>query len=249
MRERSPLGRILVVDDEETFLEATADLLRTEGYECACAPDGIQARRLLETDSFDLLIADIKMPGNSDLELIRDLPEAARGMPAILATGYPSLQTAVSSVQLSVVAYLIKPVDFDEMLAAVQRAVGISRTYRTVLDAQTRNQNTLATIESVTAALQERRDAHLDAPVRSFVDITLSNILCGLQDLKRLTDENALECNQEAVRRREQDAQLEFVRVALGEAVSTLSRTRSSFKSKTLGELRHRLEVLLTDLA
>jgi two-component system NtrC family sensor kinase len=117
------LGRILIADDEETFVNSMADLLRREGYECGCAPNAIVAAELLRSNDYDLLIADIKMEGNFELELIQDLPQIAAGMPVILVTGYPSLKSAIQSVQLPVVAYLVKPFEFKELLEQVEKSI------------------------------------------------------------------------------------------------------------------------------
>jgi len=106
------MGNILIADDEETFLLSTADLLRREGYHCDCAPDGKRAAEMLGKGEYDLLIADIKMPGNGNLELVREMPRLAEGLPVILVTGYPSLKTAMESFQLPVAAYLPKPVEW-----------------------------------------------------------------------------------------------------------------------------------------
>src|SRR5689334_4884686 len=99
-------GHILIADDEQTFLDSTADLLRREGYQVQCAPDAPSAVALLRQNSFDLLIADINMPGNPDLELISEVRRSATGLPVILVTGYPSTKTAIHAVQLAVVSYL-----------------------------------------------------------------------------------------------------------------------------------------------
>ena len=105
-------GHFLLVDDEETFLYSTAELLRREGYGCDCAPDSATATTMLGNNSYDLLIADIKMPGNAELEFIKALPRIADGIPVILVTAYPTLMTAIQSIQLRVAAYLVKPIDF-----------------------------------------------------------------------------------------------------------------------------------------
>lgn len=241
-------GRILIADDEETILESTADLLRQEGYECECAADGPAARQMLEQSRFDLLIADIKMPGNSDLELICDLPKLAKGMPAILQTGYPSLTTAVRSIDLSVVAYLIKPVDFDKMLESVRRAIGFANTTRTVLDARERTASSLQRMCDLEESLSHNQGNSYSQPLQSFVDVTLANILGGLEDLKRLTDSGGLAQNSLATTTFEERGKLEAAKNALGEAVDTLDKTRNAFKSKTLGALRVRLESILSEL-
>ena len=116
-------GRILIADDEETFLQSTADLLRGEGYECTCASDAKTTVEKLRKKKYDLLIADIKMQGNSDLQLIKNLPEIVGRMPVILVTGYPSLSSAVQSITLPVVGYLIKPFEFTELLSVAQSAI------------------------------------------------------------------------------------------------------------------------------
>ena len=109
-------GKIIIADDEQTFLMATAQLLRNEGFECDCARDAAEALRKMSANSYDLIIADIKMQGNSDLELVKRLSQMQDPVSIILVTGYPSQQTAIESVSLPVAAYLIKPVDFAELL-------------------------------------------------------------------------------------------------------------------------------------
>jgi DNA-binding NarL/FixJ family response regulator len=113
-------GHILIADDEPTFLQATAELLRKHGYECTCASDGSTAAELVRETHFDLVIADIKMPGNTELELVRELSRLSESLPVILVTGYPSLDTAIGSVELPVVAYLVKPIDFSDLLEQVR---------------------------------------------------------------------------------------------------------------------------------
>ncbi len=125
--------RILIADDEETFLYSTADILRREGYDCSCASDARAATEMLRMESYDLLIADIKMQGNADLEFIKALPQIADGMPVILVTGYPSLNSAIESIQLPVVAYLVKPFELNELLVRVKDVItgkGLFKTRR-----------------------------------------------------------------------------------------------------------------------
>ena len=240
---------ILVVDDEPTILESTADLLRAEGYECDCAPDSRGAADLLSRTRYDLIIADIKMPGNTDLELIEALPELAKGVPAILQTGYPSLSTAIRSLELSVVAYLIKPVDFDQLLEAVVRGVKLSSTARTLESSKARIQASLEHISSLQDSLTENRGNSHTLPLQSFVDLTLVNILGGLEDLSRLTDTGTIGCSANLSAELAEREKLQTAREALVDAVETLERTRNAFKSKTIGALRGRLEGILTALS
>lgn len=119
----STVSQILIADDEETFLTSTADLLRREGYECACAHDARSAKQMLRSGAYDVLIADINMPGNAQLEFIRELPRIKEGMLVILVTGHPSLHSAIEAVRLPVAAYLVKPCHFGDVLSAVRSAL------------------------------------------------------------------------------------------------------------------------------
>ena len=116
-------SRILLADDEEDFLKYTATLLEKEGFECDCAADGAMAVAMLRDYRYDAVISDIRMPGNADLKLAREVDRLQRGVPVILVTGYPSMDTAVRAVELPVVAYVEKPVEFDELLFKVKNAI------------------------------------------------------------------------------------------------------------------------------
>ena len=117
-------SKILIADDDETFLLATTDLLRREGYECYNATDAMTVIEILKSAKFDLLISDINMPGNTGLELIKKLPEIAEGLPVILITGGPYSDTQIQSLKPPVTACLKKPLDFEELLMHVRCSIG-----------------------------------------------------------------------------------------------------------------------------
>jgi DNA-binding response OmpR family regulator len=241
-------GRILIADDEEIFLESTADLLRREGFHCDCVPDADAAIARLKAEQYDLLIADIKMPGNPELELVHKLPELAPGLPVIIVTGYPSLRSAIQSVQLPVVAYLIKPIALDELLEHVRSHMERFRAYRAVRTAQDRLQDwyeDLARLEQVLRRPPLGEEGAI--PVESFLSVTLRNIVGSLGDLQRLV-EGVIHS------RSEQDAsvlmnlsQPQRLLSALEETIGVLEKTKSAFKSKDLGELRKKLEGLVKE--
>ncbi len=236
------LERILIADDEETFLYATADLLRREGYRCDCAPDAWKAAEMLRATEYDLLISDIMMPGNPQMEFIRDRPNLLEGMPVILVTGYPAVDTAVESIKLKVAAYLVKPVDFNELLVQIRLLMKNSRAYHSVRKTQQRVQGLrkeLTDIENALADSERARD--VSVCMDTFTELTFQNIVGSLLDLKYLTgilaDSHAevepchmLECPRLAV-----------LTDSLLEAISVLEKTKSAFKSKDLGELRKKL--------
>lgn len=116
--------KILIADDDETFLLATTDLLRREGYECYYAPDAKTVIETLKSVKFDLLISDINMPGNNELELIKELPEIAEGLPVILITGSLYSDAQIQSLKPPVTTCLSKPLDFEELLMHVRSSIG-----------------------------------------------------------------------------------------------------------------------------
>lgn len=120
-------GRILIADGDEIFRYSTAALLSREHYTCECAPDASSALVLLREAAYDLLIADIEMPGNLNLELIRDLAAQDAHIPVALVTENPSLPSALASFQLPVVAYLVKPFAHNELFALVDKVMAPAR--------------------------------------------------------------------------------------------------------------------------
>jgi DNA-binding response OmpR family regulator len=237
--------RILIADDEETFYQSTADLLRREGYECDCAPDGHAATAMMRGENYDLLIADIRMPGNSGLELIRQVAHSAEGMPVILVTGYPSVQSAAESLDLPVWAYMPKPIDFDELLPRVRSAVQYHQRYQIIRHARKRLLDWLDNLEVVESVAREsqRDSGHL--PVTTFAALTLRNITAALADLQTLIDSLTESGGAPDACHLMDCPRLTVSRDALKEAVATLEKTKRSFKSRELGELRERLQNLL----
>ena len=117
------LPRVLLADDQPAYLAEMAELLRGAGYDCDCVADGHQVEQELRHGDVDVLVADIRMPGNFHLELVEHV-KALRNPPAVvLMTGFPTLQTAIHSVKLKISAYLVKPFSFNELLVEVQQAL------------------------------------------------------------------------------------------------------------------------------
>ncbi|HVX64918.1 MAG TPA: sigma-54 dependent transcriptional regulator [Pirellulales bacterium] len=131
----APPARILIADDEPLFLKTTGDLLQQSGYECRCVADAPQALAALDDQPFDLLIADLKMPGNLKLELLEQGRSRFPHVPLIVVTGAPSLPSAIESIRLRIADYLLKPVKFDDLLASVNRALSARESSQPLADA------------------------------------------------------------------------------------------------------------------
>jgi DNA-binding NarL/FixJ family response regulator len=117
---------LLVADDDEVLLEAAIDLLRKHGYSVTAVTGRDGVFEALETESYDVLISDVRMPGNDRLEMLHELRKTAPSLPVVLMTGYPSLPGAIDALRLQAVDYLRKPFEPDELLDAV--AEGVKKT-------------------------------------------------------------------------------------------------------------------------
>ncbi|HXG49056.1 MAG TPA: response regulator [Methylomirabilota bacterium] len=233
------LARILVADDDTAFRLVLARLLEQAGYECVVVADATEARERLSQQPFDLLVSDIQMPGNDGLELIQSLPQVAQGMPVILLTGHPTMQSAMKSVRLPVFAYLVKPPDPDELLELVAQCVANSRLYRAVAANRERLTEWLRDLDQIEQMLAANPAGKDTVPLDACVSVTLRNLLGAMTDMKRLA---------ELVARRPdggQSLQEAALLKALQDTIGVLEKTKQSFKSKELGELRKRLQVLV----
>ncbi len=112
--------RILVVDDDETVLKSLKEILESQGYGVDTTQEGRQALARFESQSYDLVLLDIKLPdmeGTKLLEALHDrFPEAVK----IMLTGYPTLANAVKSLNSGADAYLMKPVNPRRLLRTVK---------------------------------------------------------------------------------------------------------------------------------
>lgn len=151
-------GRILVADDEEDFLKFTASLLKKEGYECDCVVDGSEAVEMLRKRRYDAVISDIRMPDNPDLRLAREVQKLEDDVPVIIVTGYPSMDTAVRAVELPVVAYVEKPVEFSELLLKLKSAILLKHGRRAMSEAKDCQRGDCGQLNKLLEVLTETAD-------------------------------------------------------------------------------------------
>jgi excisionase family DNA binding protein len=116
--------RVLVVDDESSMRELLSKTLALAEYDVDTAPDGRSALERLRLYPYDLLIADLKMPGIDGLHVIREARRMKAALPVIIITGYSTESAAIEAVNLGVSAYLTKPFRLPQVLAAAARAMG-----------------------------------------------------------------------------------------------------------------------------
>jgi excisionase family DNA binding protein len=123
---RTDRHRVLVVDDEASIRELLSKTLALAEYDVDTAPDGTTAldRLRASADAYDLLIADLKMPGMDGLTLIRQVRRIKSELPIIIITGFSTESSAIEAVNLGVAGYLTKPFRVPQVLAAAAKALG-----------------------------------------------------------------------------------------------------------------------------
>ena len=116
--------RVLVVDDEASIRDLLAKTLALAEYDVDVAPDGRSALERMRLYPYDLLIADLKMPGMDGLAVIREAKRYKSDLPVIIITGFSTESSAIEAVNLGVAGYLTKPFRVPQVLAAAAKALG-----------------------------------------------------------------------------------------------------------------------------
>jgi len=115
---------IIIAEDEDITLKHLVNTLRKEGYDVTGVRSGLDALAKAEGKGADLIIADIKMPGMTGLELLTKVKERYPEMDVIIMTGYGSISSAIDAMKLGAYDYLTKPFDLDEFVMKVRKCIG-----------------------------------------------------------------------------------------------------------------------------
>jgi DNA-binding NarL/FixJ family response regulator len=150
-------SRILVADDDPSFRKIAVRLLEREGYEVEEASDATEALAMLSARAFELVVADVNMPGNWPAARPGEQPRKERlavlhhqgGVPVLVVTGDPTVETAVAALRGTAVDYLSKPLSPQRFLARVADGVARGRALRTLQAAEARLQSQLELVASL----------------------------------------------------------------------------------------------------
>jgi two-component system, NtrC family, response regulator HydG len=126
-------GKILIVDDEFVVRDSLSKWFAAEDYIARPVSGGREALEVIQQDRWDLVLLDIKMPGMDGIELQQRLREADADLMVIIMTGYASVETAVQALKRGAYDYITKPVDPDELLHLVGKAMEHRRAKQEVV--------------------------------------------------------------------------------------------------------------------
>jgi len=129
--------RILIAEDEQVLRESLAELLGDEGYTVLQAANGREVQQFILKESVDLILTDIRMPEMDGMTLLGHLRRAAPETPVIMITAYGTVASAVAAMRAGACDYLLKPIQFEDLLVRIQRALEsreIVRTQRVITE-------------------------------------------------------------------------------------------------------------------
>jgi DNA-binding response OmpR family regulator len=114
--------KVLVIDDEERFLETTRKLLERRGIETLTASNGIQAVDIVAAEPVDVVILDVKMPGLDGIEVLKRIKQTSPAAEVIMLTGHVSLESAIDGLKYGACDYVMKPCDIEDLVARIRAA-------------------------------------------------------------------------------------------------------------------------------
>ena len=113
---------ILIVDDEDSVRDSLYNWFIEDGYRVECAEDAKKALSILETEEFDIVLADIKMPGMDGLEMLKRIKAIRKDSIVIIMTAFATVNTAVQALKDGAYDYVTKPFDPDDLSHLIRNA-------------------------------------------------------------------------------------------------------------------------------
>ena len=116
-------ANILLIDDENEFVETLAERLELRGYVPKLARDGESGISMVTNGTFDIVILDLMMPGLSGLDTLRQIKTIDNTLPVILLTGHGSTKDGIEGMRIGAFDFLMKPLDINELLEKIKLAI------------------------------------------------------------------------------------------------------------------------------
>lgn len=155
--------KILVVDDDVAFCTLLQTFLKKKGFDVTNSFTGKEAFDIIEKNSFDVVITDIRLPDSDGMEILKKTKEKDFSTQVILMTGYTDIKNAVNAMKLGAFDYVGKPINPDELLHTInnclskktEKTVAVSSPQNTKANSSSSDENYVKGISSVSKKLQE----------------------------------------------------------------------------------------------
>lgn len=201
---------ILVVDDNESIRKLMTAYLVRDGYTVFTAEDGLKALELLDTEHIDLMIADIMMPHMDGYTLTKELRSSRYHLPILMITAKESLEDKKRGFLAGTDDYMVKPVDFEEMLlrvAALLRRSKISNEHRIVVGDVILDYETLSVITKTETVVLPKKEFFLLFKLLSYPKkiFTRQDLMDDIWGYDNETDERTVDVHIKRLREKFDD--------------------------------------------
>ncbi|MFH1176240.1 MAG: response regulator [Acidobacteriota bacterium] len=116
------MTRVLLVDDERTYIDSLAKVLRRRGFEVATSYDGRSALALFDAQEPDVVLLDLRMPGQDGIATLAEIRKLDQSTPVLLLTGHADIERAAAALRGGATDILLKPCPIEELISAVENA-------------------------------------------------------------------------------------------------------------------------------
>jgi DNA-binding NtrC family response regulator len=114
--------KVLLVDDEEEFVETLAERMRTRGMNVSTSNSGANALKLVNDEDFDVVVLDLRMPGVDGIEALKRIKRRRPDIQVVLLTGHATVERGVEAIKEGALEFLEKPIDLTSLTFAIDKA-------------------------------------------------------------------------------------------------------------------------------
>ena len=196
---------VLIVDDELSIIKSLGGLLSDEGYEVLSASNGYEALKVIDTESPDLVLLDIWMPGIDGLETLKEIKRSNPFVQVIIISGHGTIETAVRATKLGAFDFIEKPLSIDKVIVTISNALEFRRLEEEnrYLRKKTLEKHSITGFSAVTQGL--RKQIAIAAPKDAWILITGENgtgkelIARSIHQLSSRSDKPMIDVNCAAI--------------------------------------------------
>ena len=117
--------KLLLVDDEKDFIESLAERLELREFDVKTALNGDDAVNLINKNGFDVIVLDVKMPGKSGIETLKEIKNINQLSQVIMLTGHATVESAIQGMKLGAYDYIMKPTVTEDLIDLIKKAYKI----------------------------------------------------------------------------------------------------------------------------
>jgi DNA-binding NtrC family response regulator len=122
--------KLLLVDDEKDFIESLAERLQLRDFDVSTALNGDDAFNLIREKEFDVIVLDVKMPGKSGIDTLKEIKNINQLSQVIMLTGHATVESAIQGMKLGAYDYIMKPTDTEGLINLINKAYKIVEEHR-----------------------------------------------------------------------------------------------------------------------